>query len=299
MTTLQAREPLRHEILHDGLKFGIWHYPGPAQKLLFVHATGFHSRCWDQVINRLPEFDCWAFDMRGHGTSARPAPPYQWRRFGEDTAALMQALDLNVIAGIGHSMGGHAVTLAAAKEPHRFQSLVLIDPIIIKEECYNEELSQEHPVTRRKNQWRSSQEMYERFKGRPPFGTWDDAVLHDYCRFGLLPDSENGGLVLACPPAVEGSIYNLGHSPSANIYKEVAQLEIPVAVMHPTIAPGKRTEDLLPPDLYKRFKNGIDVPMPENSHFIPMESPDAVATQIRRMVSQLGRPYDGQAKAST
>ena len=33
------------------------------------------------------------------------------------------------------------------------------------------------------------------------------AVLEDYCRFGLLPAADGQGFVLACPPAIEASIY--------------------------------------------------------------------------------------------
>ena len=36
--------------------------------LLLVHATGFHARCWDQVIAHLPsDWNIVSVDMRGHG----------------------------------------------------------------------------------------------------------------------------------------------------------------------------------------------------------------------------------------
>ena len=31
-----------------------WGKPG-GQQVLLVHATGFHARCWDQVVAKLPE----------------------------------------------------------------------------------------------------------------------------------------------------------------------------------------------------------------------------------------------------
>ena len=46
----------------------------------------------DQVIALLPEYHCYAIDLRGHGRSSKPAPPYDWRFFGEDVAAVGAAL---------------------------------------------------------------------------------------------------------------------------------------------------------------------------------------------------------------
>ena len=47
--------------------------------------------------------------------------------------------------------------------------------------------------------------MFERFKDRLPFARWRPEILRDYCDYGVLP--RDGQFVLACPPAVEASIY--------------------------------------------------------------------------------------------
>ena len=37
-----------------------WGEPGNAASLLLLHATGFHARCWDQVVAALPAGAlCW------------------------------------------------------------------------------------------------------------------------------------------------------------------------------------------------------------------------------------------------
>ena len=93
---------------------------------LLVHATGFHARCWDRTVEHL-QGHVIAVDMRGHGRSSK-IPPYGWDAFGEDVTALLAQLDLRGVVAVGHSMGGHSVTQAAARMPDRIARLVLVDP---------------------------------------------------------------------------------------------------------------------------------------------------------------------------
>ena len=79
---------------------------------------------------------CIAFDARGHGRSSKPSPPYAWRDFGADAAALAESLQLEGAVGVGHSLGGHAITLAAALCPGAFAGLVLLDPVIRPKDRY-------------------------------------------------------------------------------------------------------------------------------------------------------------------
>jgi len=242
-----------------------------------------HSRAWDQVIVRLAGRHAFALDFRGHGHSSK-TPPYHWRTFGEDAAAVAEALSLQGAVGVGHSMGGYAVTLAAAKHPAAFSALLLIDPVIRPKEQYTGPWKAAQFVARRRDQWSSPQEMFESFQNRVPFATWDRQVLRDYCEYGLM--SNGNGFRLACPPAVEAEIYELGALPEADIHAEVATVEIPVQVVRASssvdpgqVMLGSPTE----PSLATHFPRGQDLYLPDNSHFIPMESPALVANLIAKL----------------
>src|SRR5579885_2627085 len=87
--------PSQTKIAINGLELAVYEWPGAAPAVFFCHATGFHSRCWDQVIARLPGRRCIAIDVRGHGHSSKPAPPYHWRDFGRDVAAVAAELGLS------------------------------------------------------------------------------------------------------------------------------------------------------------------------------------------------------------
>ena len=78
-------EPAQKFIEIDGVDicFFEWGERG-APQLLLVHATGFHSRCWDQIVTKLPDgLNVFCIDMRGHGRSEKTGP-YSWDRFGTD-----------------------------------------------------------------------------------------------------------------------------------------------------------------------------------------------------------------------
>ncbi|HEX6030819.1 MAG TPA: alpha/beta hydrolase [Tepidiformaceae bacterium] len=275
-------QPTESRLHVNGLDLAVFEWPGDGTPVFFAHATGFHARCWDQVIARLPGRRCIAIDLRGHGRSDKPAPPYVWRSFGEDVAAVARQLAFDGYIAVGHSKGGHAITLAAALEPGIFSRLILIDPVIMAREMYGRAPMEEHFAARRRNHWASPGEMFERFRDRPPFNAWDPAVLRDYCDHGLLPDPDGDGYVLASPPRIEAAVY--AGSAGTDIYDEIASLDIPVRVLRARTRQESGPMDMsgspTTPDLASHFKHGEDVPVPQHSHFIPMENPALVARQI-------------------
>ncbi|MEO7145380.1 MAG: alpha/beta hydrolase [Bryobacteraceae bacterium] len=268
----------------NGVDLAVWEWPGAEPAVLLCHATGFHGRCWDQVVRRLPGRRVLAVDLRGHGHSTKPAPPYTWRAFGEDVAAVVDALGLESAVGVGHSMGGHSVTLAAALRPEAFGRLLLLDPVIFPPEAYAGARAGEHYTARRRNRWASAEEMFERFENRPPFASWDRAVLRDYCGYGLLPAADGDGFELACPPAVEASIYANSTAGDADIGEEIARIEIPVRVVRSARPVTPNALDMgaspTPRGLAARFRLGKDAHVDAYGHLFPMEAPGLVAEMI-------------------
>ena len=252
--------------------------------MVFCHATGFHGRCWDEVIRHLdPTVSATALDMRGHGRSEQTDPPMHWRDFGLDTAALADELGWRGAIGVGHSMGGYAVALAAALRPEAFRSLILLDPVIMVPESYSGPWVPEHFARKRRRDWESADEMYARYHGRGPFESWQDPVLRDYCNYAL------SGHTLACPTEVEGSIYENCTLPEAEIYAELERLTIPVLVIRSAIefVLGFTAMEASPtnPRLANLLAGGRDLHWRDVSHFIPMEVPQRVASEIKSAIA--------------
>lgn len=254
-----------------------------------AHATGFHARCWDAVARALaPGYRAIAFDQRGHGRSGKSGP-YDWRVFGTDLSVFIDRLDLSRIVGVGHSMGGHAMVQAASSRVERFERLVLVDPVILAPETYRDRPPEwrqasvdAHPVARRKADFTTWMELRDRLQNRLPFALWRADVLRDYCRDGVLARPD-GGFTLACPPAVESSIY-MG-SAGTDIYPEIRALPHDVLVIRapPRDAARSQMDFSRSPTwhgLAAAFPRGRDVYRPDLTHFIPMQEPDFVARAI-------------------
>jgi pimeloyl-ACP methyl ester carboxylesterase len=97
--------------------------------LILVHGGRDHARNWDWVARELrKDYHVIAPDLRGHGDSewARGGH-YMIQEFVLDLAQLINALDLNPVTLVGHSLGGSVVTQYAAVYPDRVRQLVNIE----------------------------------------------------------------------------------------------------------------------------------------------------------------------------
>ncbi|HEX7047866.1 MAG TPA: alpha/beta hydrolase [Gammaproteobacteria bacterium] len=102
---------------------------GPA--VLLVHGWMVSGRIWDRLLPLLPDFSLILPDLPGSGTT--PAS-------GDVTldnllvalAAFCETQDLQDAHLVGHSMGGQLAALLAAKLPHRFKTLTLMNPVPVQ-----------------------------------------------------------------------------------------------------------------------------------------------------------------------
>lgn len=279
--------PSLHFAPSNQLKLAVWEWPGGPPALLFAHATGFHGRCWDHIVRRFPGRRALALEFRGHGRSSIPTPPIPWPEFAQDVLAVARHFGLHDAIGIGHSMGGHSLVSAAILDPAIFSALVLVDPVIFPPEYYHAPAPDASYIARRRNRWASSAEMFDRFRARPPFSSWQPDALRNYCDYALLPDGDS--FVLACPPAVEAAIYGRCNAPDNDLYAGMPGVTQPVTILRAGTTPTTATLDLnaspTGPDLAASFPHGRDIFLPDHNHYIPMEAPELVAAEIARFCS--------------
>jgi len=284
-------EPSLHTVRANGVELAYWERGerrADLPTLLFVHATGFHGRVFDRVLESFDGFHSICLEQRGHGRSARVAVTH-WRSQGEDVAAFVAALALDELVGIGHSMGGHALVDAAA-HTDAFSRLVLLDPTIASPEAYETEgplmmiEGGVHPAARRKNDFASPEEMAERLLPKGAYRLWERRILDDYCRYGLVR-TDAGRYELACPPELEASVYMTSRS-NGGVFDSVRSLRIPVTVMR-AMEPshdGERSDFSVSPTwpgLAGEFANAREIYLPDCTHFIPMQMPDEVVRVVR------------------
>jgi pimeloyl-ACP methyl ester carboxylesterase len=285
MTT--PRTPALRTLAVNGIDFAFFDWPAAsadAPTLIFAHATGFHARVWDAVIEHFPQARVLALDLRGHGRSGG-GPIDDWRDVVRDVAELVAALGITGAVGIGHSMGGHVLLQCAADHPEAFARLVLFDPVVLAPEFYAPAqplftADNPHPASRRKGSFTSPEAMIERFRTRDPYCLFDARVFEDYCRHGLLPAPGGDGMVLACAPEVEGSVYASSRS-NAGILDAARRVDIPVLVVRAQ-ATGLNDFKSSPtwPELAGILPQGSDLYRPDRTHFHPFEDPADAARII-------------------
>ncbi|MCR9279840.1 MAG: alpha/beta hydrolase [Pseudomonadaceae bacterium] len=258
-----------------------------APSLLFVHATGFHGRLWDRIASAFPNSHSICVDQRGHGRSSSLAVDH-WQTFGNDLIEFIDALELDSAIGIGHSMGGHSLTHAAARRGV-FNSLLLLDPTIASPDdyagasSYPDQFASGHPAARRRNRFASPEEMRDRLVGKGSFGRFAPEILDDYCRYGLTC-LDDASFELCCRPEVEAAVYVSARSNGA-IHEAVAQIDAPVTVVRAEEPPPERDVTNFAysptwPALADRFSKGRDIYWPDSTHFIPMQHPERIIKLI-------------------
>lgn len=266
-----------------------WGEPSDRPSLLLLHATGFHARLWDAVVAALPPgTHVIAPDQLGHGRSAKPASLADWARTADTLLPLVDRFAGTPLVGCGHSMGGYVLTRLAAARANAFAHLFLIDPVIMAPELYGGAAAEpvpdpaEHPVARRRARWDGWQAMNAHFAARPPYMHWQPSVLADYCRHGLLPAADGEGFDLACPPALEASVYQ--NALRNNPYDWFGQIAAPVSVIR--ARSGERAGHLdfshspTWPGLGDVLGAVRDEQWTDQSHFIPMEAPARLAALL-------------------
>lgn len=266
-----------------------WAADSSAIPLVFAHATGFHGRVFDAIVEQFPEHPAYAIDLRGHGGSGG-GPIDDWRQVASDIAGFLDQAGISGAVGIGHSMGAHTLVQVAADHPSAFNQLILFDPVILAPEFYAPgsplyTADNPHPAIRRKRDFASVEAMIERFAGRDPYNLFDPRVFADYCRYGLVKPASGEGMELACAPEVEASVYGSSRS-NAGILEAAKSVNIPVLVVrarHTDLQDFKSSPTW--PELASILPQGTDLYRPDMTHFHPLQDPEDAARIIAEWIA--------------
>lgn len=101
-----------------------------APLVVLVHAVGLDLTYWDRQIEALAErFDVIAYDLAGHGASARPELPLSFAAAAADLAAVITGAEAGPACVVGLSVGGMIAQSLAATRPELVRALALIDTV--------------------------------------------------------------------------------------------------------------------------------------------------------------------------
>lgn len=268
----------------DGVEIALHHLGGNGEPLVLAHATGFHAMVWRPLAAQLTGFDCWAPDLRGHGDSTAPTDGnFAWNGFADDVLAVVDALGVGPMAGVGHSKGGAALLLAEQRRPGTFSALYLYEPVVFPPDIFSDPLGMAAPVDnplaegalRRRECFASRDDAFANFAGKPPFNSLHPDALRAYVEHGFA-DRPDGTVRLKCRPTHEAEIYRTGGSHDA--FDHLDAVECPV-----TVARGAMVEwgpAAFAQRIAGELPHGRLLTFDQLGHFGPLEDPALIAESI-------------------
>lgn len=273
----------------DGLTIAVHDFGGDGPPLLLSHATGFHAHCFEPMAAVLSRSHrCMGLDHRGYGDSENIDPDtVEWMPYGNDalTAArhLSAACGGAPVTGVGHSMGGASLLMAALREPGLFRALFVFEPIVFPPPADDgPRPASPLPAGARKRRavFASFGEALENFTAKPPMSSFHPAAREAYVRHGFAP-LPGGGVTLKCLPEHEARTYETGAT--SGMFERLPEVSTPTWVMAGAPAPYQPSS--FAAAVAERMPAATYVQWDEMGHFGPLEHPETIAAYVARTVA--------------
>jgi len=112
-----------------------WREIGQGETLIFLHGTNHDSSQWLPLLERLSQnYHCLAPDLLGFGDSERPKIHYSIQLQVECLAEYIEALHLERVVLVGHSLGGWVAASYALQHKQQANRLILFSPLGVETE---------------------------------------------------------------------------------------------------------------------------------------------------------------------
>lgn len=113
------------KVVTNGIEIA-YQVQGKGDPLVLIAGVGYGAWFWHKVNPGLAEeYRVITFDNRGAGESSKPTGPYSVQMMAEDTASLLDHLELNNACILGHSLGGFIAQELAVSRPDLVGKLIL------------------------------------------------------------------------------------------------------------------------------------------------------------------------------
>ncbi|MBP0456560.1 alpha/beta fold hydrolase [Streptomyces montanisoli] len=241
---------------------------GPA--LVFAHYWGGSADTWSGVLGHLPpEQATVRFDQRGWGRSRALPGPYGLDRLADDLARVAGACAPGPYVLVGHSMGGKAAQLVAARRPAGLAGLVLVAPAPPRP-----------PATVTEEYRQGLSHAYD-----SP-ATVAHALDHVLTATPLPADARASAVRDSLASAAGAGREWPLHGIARDITGAVGGIEVPVAVL---AAENDRVEppSVLRECLLPHIPHAVLTTVPAAGHLLPLEAPADVAAALRSFLTHL------------
>ena len=120
---------LSKDVIVNGLKMHYYRSGGEKPPFVLAHGATDDGLCWTAVAEALSEtYDVVMVDALGHGLSDSPDGPNPVENMGNQLAATIEALGIELPLIMGHSMGAATAIALAGLHPDLPKAILLEDP---------------------------------------------------------------------------------------------------------------------------------------------------------------------------
>jgi len=261
--------------------------------LIFAHANGYPPACYEPFFDQLTGNKVLAMHQRPLWRNSEPSELKDWRPLSDDLIRFIDEQKLDKAIAIGHSVGGIAILRAAINHPERFERIILLDPVLfmptfIRGYSLVHALglgAKVHPLVpaaqRRRRTFENRETIFESYRQKKVFRYLDDNALRAYIKGITCPDGE--GFNLCYSAEWEIQIYVSGVWRDMEIWRALPKLNVPLLIIR-----GEKTDTFFEKTAQRvkqKLPNAKIITIPETSHLLPLEKPEAIANEIKNFLS--------------
>jgi len=143
--------------VQEGVQLEVLDFGGQGSPILLLPGLGASAHSYDELAPLLARnHRVIAMTRRGTGYSSKPDFGYDTQRLSQDVLAVMDAMKLEKVLLVGHSIAGEELTWLGGHHPGRFEGLVYLDA------AYDRSNPRSNPLTTR------LRELNSRVPPQPP-----------------------------------------------------------------------------------------------------------------------------------
>lgn len=237
---------------------------GKGTPMVLLHGYPLDHHLWDEVVPLLTDtFDLIIPDLRGFGGSSTVDSFYTMEDFAGDIAALLDHLDIQKAAIVGHSMGGYIALAFARVYPARVTGLGLVASQVLAD-----------APDRKEGRYKSAAEVADKGIGSVVAAMTTkltpDARLQEYAKQSMEQQQ---------PAAYIGALKAIAERVDSTPL--LASLNVPVVLVHGD------ADALIPIDRAREVKAALPnahlVELSGAGHMPMMESPQKTAEALKHL----------------
>ena len=269
-------------------------FGGIGSPLHFLHANGYPPACYGPLLKLLSsQYHTFGMLLRPLWFDSNPAEIKDWTPFSNDLLKFLDEQKIDRPIAMGHSIGATVSMRAALKEPHRFQALVLIEPVLFP---FNFMLKWNmvrafglghrlHPkiqaALKRRRNFDDLDQVFAGYRRRPIFRYMSDEYLRIFIQGMTQPKNltdpvapSQRGFVLFYSPEWEAQIYYTGLWNDWDLWMGLPRLDIPTLILR-----GSETDtfwESTARSVGKRNPKIKIVTLDKSTHLLPLEKPQEI-----------------------